>query len=172
VTRFFSGAAGWLVAAGQAIMNGLLSGLQSMWGKIQSFVSGIAGWIKSHKGPLDYDRQLLVQNGQAIMDGLNAGLNSRMGQLRGTVGGINSALAGAGAGHWVSSTGAGMVAAHGGAMVDGAGSSIHGSSAGGGSGDVHVTLHLDGRQIYSGVQKQAVTTQRRTGYSGMGKRTR
>jgi len=33
-------------------------------GKITSFISSIAGWIKAHEGPLDYDRQLLHPAGQ------------------------------------------------------------------------------------------------------------
>jgi hypothetical protein len=39
-------------------------------------------------------------------------------------------------------------------------------------GDQHIHVHLDSPEIYSSVQKQAVTTQRRTGHNGMSKRTR
>jgi hypothetical protein len=63
-----------------------------------------------------------------------------------------------------------MVAAHGGAGTTGAGSSIHGSSAGGI--EVHSHVYLDGRQVYRGMPKQAVTTQRRTGRNGLSKRSR
>lgn len=46
----------------------------------------------------------------------------------------------------------------------------------GGAGDFsaenHVHVHLDGREIYKSVQKQAVTAQRRTGTNGLAKRTR
>lgn len=38
--------------------------------------------------------------------------------------------------------------------------------------DQHIHVYLDGRQIYSAVQKQAVAAQRRTGHNGMTKRTR
>lgn len=62
--------------AGRAIMGGFLSGLQSMWGAITSFVGGIAAWIAAHKGPLDYDRKLLIPAGKAIMGGLYKGLQS------------------------------------------------------------------------------------------------
>lgn len=39
-------------------------------------------------------------------------------------------------------------------------------------GDQHINIYLDGKQIYSSVQKQSVATQRRTGANGMTKRTR
>ena len=57
-------------------MGGFLSGLRSMWGAITSFVGGIASWIAAHKGPLDYDRKLLIPAGKAIMGGLYKGLQS------------------------------------------------------------------------------------------------
>lgn len=59
---------------GAAIMNSFFSGLKSVWGSIKSFVGGIAGWIKSHKGPVSYDAKLLIPAGRAIMQGLNNGL--------------------------------------------------------------------------------------------------
>lgn len=63
-----------LFGAGSAIMNGFLNGLRSVWGAITSFVGGIASWIRRHKGPIQYDRKLLIPAGNAIMTGLNAGL--------------------------------------------------------------------------------------------------
>lgn len=63
-----------LFGAGSAIMNGFLNGLRSVWGSITSFVGGIASWIRRHKGPIQYDRKLLIPAGNAIMNGLNAGL--------------------------------------------------------------------------------------------------
>ncbi|MCT3050363.1 phage tail tape measure protein [Leuconostoc mesenteroides] len=63
-----------LFHAGASIMSGFLSGLRSMWGGITSFVGSIAGWIKAHKGPISYDKRLLIPAGNAIMNGLNAGL--------------------------------------------------------------------------------------------------
>lgn len=63
-----------LWSAGSAIMNSFFSGLQSAWGNVQSFISGIAGWIRSHKGPISYDAKLLIPAGNAMMNGLNAGL--------------------------------------------------------------------------------------------------
>lgn len=60
--------------AGKAIIDGLWNGLKSAWNAVTSWVSGIGSWIADHKGPIDYDRQLLVPHGNAIMDGLHEGL--------------------------------------------------------------------------------------------------
>lgn len=70
---------GLLAAAGKAVMQGFLDGLKSLWGTVQSFVSGIAPWVKGAKGPLVYDRKLLVPAGKAIMGGLGAGLRTGFG---------------------------------------------------------------------------------------------
>lgn len=74
-----------LAGAGAAIMNGFLGGLKSAWGAVQSFVGGIADWIRAHKGPISYDRVLLKPAGKAIMQGLNEGLNDMFGQVQNTV---------------------------------------------------------------------------------------
>jgi phage-related protein len=81
-----------LWSAGSAIMGGFLSGLQSQWGGITSFVGSIADWIASHKGPLSYDRTLLEPAGEAIMLGLQRGLESRMDPLLNTLQSITDAV--------------------------------------------------------------------------------
>lgn len=70
---------GLLVGAGRSIIDGLLSGLKSAWGNVTGFVGGIADWIASHKGPIEYDRRLLVPHGTAIMAGLGEGLERAFG---------------------------------------------------------------------------------------------
>lgn len=63
-----------LWSAGKAIMNGFLRGLEDSWGDVKNFVGDIAGWIRDHKGPISYDRRLLIPAGNAIMGGLHQGL--------------------------------------------------------------------------------------------------
>ena len=77
-----------LFAAGQAILQGFLNGLQSMWSSVTDFVGGIASWIRDHKGPIEYDRKLLIPAGNAIMGSLDNGLKNGFKYVKQTVGGM------------------------------------------------------------------------------------
>lgn len=74
-----------LSGQGRAIMNSFFNGLKSVWNSIKSFISHIAGWIKAHKGPISYDRKLLIPAGQAIMEGLNNGLTGEFASVQSNV---------------------------------------------------------------------------------------
>lgn len=74
-----------LMNAGQAIMDGFLGGLQSGFENVKGFVGGIADWIKEHKGPISYDKRLLIPAGNAIMDSLNTGLEDRFTKVKKTI---------------------------------------------------------------------------------------
>lgn len=63
-----------LFNAGKSIINGFLRGLKSAWKAVTGFIGGIAGWIKDHKGPISYDRKLLIPAGNAIIGGLNTSM--------------------------------------------------------------------------------------------------
>ena len=73
---------------GSAIMRGFLNGLKSAWEGVKSFVGSIAGWIRDHKGPIEYDRKLLIPAGNAIMGSLDEGLTDKFAVVKKTVGNI------------------------------------------------------------------------------------
>lgn len=65
-----------LSSAGRSIINGLKSGMESAFKHVKDWVSGVAGTIKRLKGPLDYDKTVLIDNGEALMYGLQKGLST------------------------------------------------------------------------------------------------
>lgn len=81
-----------LSGAGSAIMNGFLGGLQSAFEGVKNFVGGVASWIAEHKGPISYDRKLLIPAGNAIMEGLNHGLERSFLDVQKTVTGMADSL--------------------------------------------------------------------------------
>ena len=83
-----------LRGAGRSVIDGFLRGLKGAWGRVTGFVGGIADWIKRHKGPIEYDRRLLVPHGRAIMAGLGEGLERAFGSdVEPLVSGIGGRLA-------------------------------------------------------------------------------
>lgn len=74
-----------LYSNGSALMSGLQAGINAGWSQITSSVSGMAQWIKDHKGPVSYDRRLLVDNGQAIMAGLFSGISTGWDKVKGLI---------------------------------------------------------------------------------------
>ena len=79
--------------AGNFIMNGLLNGILRGWRPVQKFISGVAGWIYDHKGPVSYDKKLLVEAGNSIMLGLNNGLTNGFGNVMSNVSGMAGNIA-------------------------------------------------------------------------------
>ncbi|QRI44846.1 tape measure protein [Mycobacterium phage Rubeus] len=65
-----------LVAAGKALMDGLLSGIKAGLESVLAFASGIAAKIAAVKGPLPKDRKELIPAGEALMEGLGTGLEN------------------------------------------------------------------------------------------------
>lgn len=83
-----------LAEAGRAIISGLLNGLKAALNGVLSFVSGIADKIKALKGPLPYDRKLLIPAGNKIMEGLHQGLSDGFKPVQDLVGSMADQLAG------------------------------------------------------------------------------
>ena len=65
-----------LYNAGRAIIQGLWDGMKSVWESVTGWLSGLGNIVSALKGPLDYDRRLLIPAGEAIMAGLREGLES------------------------------------------------------------------------------------------------
>lgn len=82
-----------LLEAGKAIMSSLFDGLKEKWKGVQDFVGGIGDWIREHKGPIRYDRKLLIPAGNAIMESLNSGLLNGFGMVKSNVGNMAGIIA-------------------------------------------------------------------------------
>lgn len=82
-----------LVAAGKAIINSFLNGLKSAFKGVKDWIGGIGDWIRKHKGPIQYDRKLLIPAGNAIMQGLNFGLVSAFKDVQGNVSNMAQSIA-------------------------------------------------------------------------------
>lgn len=85
-----------LYDAGLAIMRGLRDGIVAGFEAVKDFVGGIAGKIISLKGPLDYDKRMLIPAGRAIMDSLNRGMADREAALKARLRALTQTLAAVG----------------------------------------------------------------------------
>ena len=82
-----------LFGAGKAILQGFLNGLKSMWNSVTGFIGGIADWIRENKGPISYDRKLLIPAGNVIMEGLDKGLASGYKDVQNRINSMSASIA-------------------------------------------------------------------------------
>jgi hypothetical protein len=92
IRGIFAGAGSMLWNAGWSLINGLISGIRSALGGLQSLLGWVTGLIPSWKGPADRDAKLLRPAGNLIMGGLIAGIRDQVGSLRGTLGDVTNML--------------------------------------------------------------------------------
>ena len=78
--------------AGASVITGFWNGLKSVWSKVTGWVSGLGSWIASHKGPISYDRKLLIPAGKAIMNGLRKSMQAGWRDVQNDVIGMNDWL--------------------------------------------------------------------------------
>ena len=81
-----------LFAAGKAIIGSLTKGMKEMWEDTKKFVGGIGDWIVQHKGPISYDKKMLIPAGLAIMEGFNKSLSSGFSNVQDNLLGMNDKL--------------------------------------------------------------------------------
>lgn len=76
--------------AGRDLIDGLLDGIQSAFGKVQDKLSELTGMLPDWKGPESTDKKLLVKPGQWIIGGLIEGLDSMIPQVEKTLSGLTT----------------------------------------------------------------------------------
>lgn len=66
--------------------------MKEMWGDTKKFIGGIGDWIVQHKGPISYDKKMLIPAGLAIMDGFNKSLTSGFSNVQSNLLSMNDEL--------------------------------------------------------------------------------
>lgn len=82
-----------LYRAGQDLIGGLVDGIRSMFGWLESNLDWVTERIPDWKGPPEKDRRLLEPAGQSIMQGLIRGIGSQIPALRSELGGVTDLVA-------------------------------------------------------------------------------
>ena len=82
-----------LYEQGSAIISGFFNGLKDKFEDVKSWVGGIGKWISDHKGPISYDRRLLIPHGGSIMEGLDEGLQDKFKKVQANVSSMANKLA-------------------------------------------------------------------------------
>jgi hypothetical protein len=81
-----------LAGIGRAIMNGLISGIESAIPGLRGLLGSITNMLPSWKGPPSVDKKLLFANGVLTMKGFGAGIDAQVPWLKKKLQGITSAI--------------------------------------------------------------------------------
>jgi hypothetical protein len=90
----FSGARSWLISAGRDVIAGLVDGIRSQFGRVQSSLGDLTGKLTSWKGPPSRDRRLLEFSGRTVIGGFLRGLESEYAEVRDSLSQFTDSLSG------------------------------------------------------------------------------
>jgi hypothetical protein len=85
IAGVFGNAGSILTGAGRQIIDGLISGIRSAFGRVKDTLSSLTSMLPNWKGPAKRDRVLLFDAGKLIIGGLVDGLESQYGNVRKTL---------------------------------------------------------------------------------------
>lgn len=88
----FAAAGSWLVSAGRAIIDGLIRGIKSGFGRVKGVLDSLTSMLPSWKGPAEVDRRILERSGELVMAGFERGLESRFASVQKTLEGLTADL--------------------------------------------------------------------------------
>ncbi|MFC9465210.1 phage tail protein [Streptomyces coelicoflavus] len=77
-----SGLGSRLYSAGRSLIQGFINGIVSMFGEVQSKLSGLTNSLTDWKGPPDKDATLLTPAGKLLIDGFIRGIDAQVPGLR------------------------------------------------------------------------------------------
>jgi phage-related protein len=88
----FTGAAKLLFKAGVALINGLIGGIKSVFGKVKSTLKSLTDSLPKWKGPPSRDASILYGSGRLVISGFLDGLESQYGAVQRSLGGFTDSL--------------------------------------------------------------------------------
>lgn len=84
----FASAGSWLWDAGRRIVNGLIDGIRSAFGRVRDTLASLTDMLPDWKGPAEVDRRILAPSGRLLMSGLIDGIRAQVPALRAALGAV------------------------------------------------------------------------------------